>query len=115
MGALLAGQGVNETARQYNLSSATVCNLRKRLTNEQIAQIGNPESKTIDELIVDSMSRGFRALANIADVAGDPLYARQQTASDLGALYGIIADKQIRILDAAERARAAGALLNDAD
>ena len=71
---------------------------------EQTAQNG-PVKKPLDQLIAEMMNQYAVALHAQSVVAADPNYIRRQKAEQLAILHGVMADKFIRILEAAEAAK----------
>lgn len=97
--ALLAGQGVNEVSRQYNVPKATVSRIKNGLAPEQL------EQKKISDLVEAHLTESLRAATALAQkVASNESWFTKQNAADIGVLYGILTDKSIRILEAAESA-----------
>jgi hypothetical protein len=106
MAALLAGQGVGEIAEQYSLPKSTVSTWKAELGDAQSEQIRTKKSERLDELIYEYLAANLAALREQVEVASDPAYIKRQSADNLAVLHGVMADKAIRILDAAERAGA---------
>jgi transposase-like protein len=103
MAALLAGQGVNDVAREYHLGKATVSRLRSELLPEQLEQMKTQKHETLDDLILANLEANIRATTAIAEEVRKPEYLAKQPASDLAVLFGVMSDKQIRLLEAAQR------------
>lgn len=101
--ALLAGQGVTEVARKYKLSKATVSRLKNKIGPETLKQIETEKQNSIAELIESHLSESLQAAAGLArKVRSNDEWIFSQNAADIGVLYGILTDKAIRILEAAE-------------
>lgn len=102
MAALLAGQGVTELARQYNLDRSTVKNWQRQLravnpvNQEKQAEIGDLLTHYLESLLVtlQVQTEHFREREWLA----------KQDASELAVLHGVCADKCVRLLEAAENA-----------
>ena len=107
MAALLAGQGVNEVSREYDLPKATVSRLKSSLTHQELERIGTKKGEEIEVLLFDYLSATLRTLKIQAEIVSEREYVLQQPADSLAVLHGVMADKSIRLLEAAERARAA--------
>lgn len=95
MAALLAGQGVTETAKQFNVGDATVSRLKAKLEELEI-------KKEIPELVMEVLREQLSAIKNIAREASRPDYVKEQPASEIAVLIGVISDKAFRILSAFE-------------
>lgn len=96
MSALLAGQGVAEVAREYSLPESTVSRWRK------VARAEAGLSDDIGELLLAYLSENLRTLQAQAVAFRDPEWLRDQGASDVGVLHGILTDKAVRLLEALE-------------
>lgn len=109
--ALLAGQGVNEVARQYKIPKATVSRLKNTLTSEQLEQVGTEKRERLADLIEGHLRQSLRAAQALArKVETNDDWFIKQNAADVGVLYGILTDKSVRILEAAEAGEAADAI-----
>ena len=60
----------------------------------------------MEQLLVEVLTANLKALKAQAEVAGSADYVRKQPANGLAVLYGVIADKMMRILSALEPAEA---------
>lgn len=115
MASLLAGQGVGEIAAEYKLPESTVREWRSSLTPEQIAEVRAKKGEQIESLLFGYLTQILTTLEAQAKVASEREYIFKQPADSLAVLHGVMADKGIRLLEAAERARvAAPAQLNGA-
>lgn len=103
--ALLAGQGVTEVARKYKLPKATVSRLKNKIAPELLEQVETEKTNSIATLIENHLSESLQAAAGLArKVRTNDEWLFRQNAADIGVLYGILTDKAIRILEAAESA-----------
>lgn len=107
MASLLAGQGVNEIAAEYNLPESTVREWRSTLTPEQVAELRAKKGEQVESLLFGYLTQILTTLKAQAEVASEREYILKQPADSLAVLHGVMADKGIRLLEAAERARAA--------
>lgn len=105
MAALLAGQGVTEVAKAYNLPDSTVSDLRKRVDDEYGDLRSKNKGAVIESLLFDYLSTMLGTLKSQAEIAGEREYIFKQPAGELAVLHGVMADKSIRLLEAIERAR----------
>jgi transposase-like protein len=97
MAALLAGQGVNEVAKQYNVPKQTVSYLKAKL-DEKLGQSGL--KREIGTLVMELLETKLETLKAIALAISKPDYLQKQSASEVAVLYGVLADKSFRILTA---------------
>lgn len=104
MASLLAGQGVTEVAKEYNLPDSTVSDLRKQLES-QFGELRNKKGQEIEELLFGYLKSSITALDAQAKVVSGREYIIKQPADSLAVLHGVMADKSIRLLEAIERAR----------
>lgn len=100
MAALLSGLGVNEVARQYQLPKSTVSRIRAEL-GPRLEQVGTEVRASLDDLLLNALSANLNAQARIAEAVSEPTYITQQPASSVADLYETLADKAIRLLEAA--------------
>ncbi len=99
--ALLAGQGVDEVAAQYHLPKATVSRWRKGL-GAQMEQVGTKKAEAFDELIGTYLREVLETLSVQARFFRTTTWLERQSATEAAVLHGVLTDKAIRILEAAE-------------
>lgn len=105
LAAILQGQGVGEIAKRYNLPKQTVSNLKKKLSEIELRQIGTEKRENLTGLIEGHLSASLKAATSLAEKCStDDVWFREQSASEIAALYGTLTDKAIRILEAAQAA-----------
>ena len=102
LAALLEGQGVSEVARKYKLPESTVRDIKKSIDSDEFAKVRAKKEDSIAELIEGHLSASLKAAANIARQTENDVWLTKQDADKLGVFYGIITDKAVRILEAAE-------------
>jgi hypothetical protein len=103
LAAILEGQGVGEIAKKYDLPKQTVSNLKKKLSDIELGQVGTEKSEKLIDLVEGHLSASLKAASNLAEKCStDDVWIREQSASEIAALYGILSDKAIRILEAAQ-------------
>jgi transposase-like protein len=107
MAALLAGQGITEVATQYNLDVSIVSRWRSAMPDEQLQVVAIKKSHDIEVLLFKYLTQTLITLDEQAKVVSEREYIIKQPAGELAVLHGVMADKAIRLLEAAERARAA--------
>lgn len=104
MAALLEGQGVNAVARVYKLAPKTVSRIKNGLLPENLSRLDTQKKESLDTLLLESVNANVRALKAIAEAVSEPSYITKQPAESVGMLYGILADKAVRFLEAASAA-----------
>lgn len=102
MSALLAGQGVSETARALNLPKATVSRIKSEISRERLEQVGTDREERLIDLVMDYVSTNLRTLKAQSIEVGRADYIKNQSASEIAVLHGVLADKTVRILAALE-------------
>lgn len=104
MAALLAGQSISEVATSYNIDKSIVSRWKRQIPNERLQAVATKKSHDFGELLGNYLATLLKALTAQAEVAGDPAYIKKQPASELATLHGVMADKGIRLLEAAQAA-----------
>lgn len=98
MAALLTGQSVSAAAKQYKIPRGTVAMWSAQLGREQTDP--NTKKARIGELILDYLEESLKTLKAQHQVFSDANWVRQQSASEVAVLHGVIADKTFRLLEA---------------
>lgn len=93
--ALLQGQSVNQTAKDYKIPVSTVSRWKKIAYGTDGIQ--KPE---IAELLLGYLEDNLRTLRKQAVVFGDHEWLKDQGAQELAVLHGVMTDKSIRLLEA---------------
>lgn len=104
MAALLAGQGVMEVAREYNLPESTI---REWVDSDTVAQVRAKKGEEIEQRLFEYLVANLTALKKQAEAVSETEYIQRQPAGEIAVLHGVMADKSIRLLEAIERARQA--------
>ena len=98
MAAVLAGQAVNEIAKDYNIPASTIrgwkygTKLDGAVDQEQRYEIG--------DMLLSYLREILNALRLQAIQFGKATWLNSQNAADLAVLHGVAADKAIRIIEA---------------
>lgn len=100
MAALLAGQSVSSVAREYKVPKGTVSDWRRRAEAEVVASGPTQKRAVIGDLLVDYLETNLRTLREQSEMFRDVEWLREQDASQLAVLHGVIADKTVRLLEA---------------
>ena len=100
--ALLAGQGVSQTAKQFHVSPNTVKAWRASL-GLGIPVVDPEKRAVIDNLVGDLLKAIINSLLIQAEQYSDKAWLKGQEASQVAVLFGVMADKAFRILEAAEQ------------
>ena len=102
LAALLAGQNITEVAAKYKLPKSTVMDIKRHIDSEDFAQVRIKKAEQLAALIEGHLQASLEAAANIAKQAKNAEWLNKQDADKLGVFYGILTDKSVRILEAAE-------------
>jgi transposase-like protein len=100
--ALLTGQGVTEVAEQYRLPHSTVSRLKSQI-QDKLDELGRKKKRDFGEKLAEYLEANLNALTAQAKAVSDPAYIKKQAAHELATLHGVMADKGIRLLEAASR------------
>lgn len=103
MSALLAGQSLNSVAEEYEIPRGTVATW-KRLAKDGVYEADQPQKKEIGELLLDYLIFNLRALRAQSELFADRDWLKNQEASELAVLHGVMTDKAIRLMEAFGRA-----------
>ena len=98
MAALLAGQAVNEVAKQYSVNPSTVRNWKNAQTLTDA--IDQDQRYEIGDMLLDYLREALNALRLQARHFGQTAWLDNQNAADLAVLHGVTADKALRIIEA---------------
>jgi DNA-binding Lrp family transcriptional regulator len=99
--ALMAGIAVNEAARRYKLSPATVSRIKANLDQDGLKHIETESRRRIDDMLVLSVQSHLDALKGISEVAQDKKYLLKQSPEGLATLHQRIEDHAFRLLESA--------------
>ena len=103
--ALLAGQGVTEVAKKYNLAKSTVSNIKNGLSSDDIEHVRTQKRESLAALVEAHLTESLKAATDIArKVRTDKQWFAKQSAQEVAILYGVLTDKAVRILEASEAA-----------
>src|SRR5262245_44917124 len=109
MAALLAGQGVCETAAAFDVSQATVSRIKARLSDHTLNEIECQKKQEIADLLAGYLRETIVTLAAQQRLFRNEPWLKKQSAHDLAVLHGVSADKGFRLLEAIERAHSVDA------
>lgn len=104
LAALMAGQGVTEVSKAFQVSKATVSRLKASLSNENLKLLETKKQNDFGELLAEYLRETLVTLTAQARVFRDENWLKQQPAGELAVLHGVQTDKAIRLLEAIERA-----------
>lgn len=103
LAALLSGQATNVVAAKYKIPAGTLkswaARERNALRKDNSVVTGNQRER-IGHLIIDNVEAMLETTREMLDVCKDPEWLWEQSASEVAVLFGVIADKTYRLLEA---------------
>ena len=105
MAALLTGQRVTEVAKEFNVPQPTVSHWKDALDKAGVRPNGFESKNRIPELIAEYLIETLETLRKQSQIFGEREFLTDQAASEVAVLHGVLMDKSLRILEAAEAAR----------
>lgn len=101
LAALLAGQSPTQVAATLNIPVGTLKSWKSRQANgEAVATVATQKKERIGDLLLEYLEEGLTTLREQLKVFRDPDWLKKQSAGEAAVLHGVIADKQIRLLEA---------------
>lgn len=101
LAALLAGQTPSQVAATFGIPVGTLKSWKSRQQNGAgVATVATEKKERIGDLLLEYLEEGLTTLREQVKVFRDADWLKQQSASELAVLHGVIADKQIRLLEA---------------
>lgn len=101
MAALLTGQSCAAVADEYQLPEGTVKAWWSR-NKHQVATVATEKQAELGDLLADYLREVLTTLAAQARQFRDESWLKEQRASEVAVLHGVLTDKAIRILSALE-------------
>lgn len=102
MAALLSGQSLNSVAAEYEIPKGTIKYWRGQAAAS--SKVDPQKKSEIGDLILAYLRANLTALEAQALVFADKTWLRDQPASELAVLHGVMTDKAIRLMEAFGRA-----------
>ena len=102
MAALLAGQSVSQTAKEYGIPKGTVSGWRAHLNG--VAKVTTQKKERIGELLVEYLNENLITLKAQAVFSRSEKWLNKQTAAELAVLHGVMNDKSRSLLEALSNA-----------
>lgn len=102
LAAMLAGQSPAMVAATFKIPIGTLKSWKSRQQNgSSVATVATVEKRErIGSLLLEYLEEGLITLREQVKVFRDPTWLKTQSASEVAVLHGVIADKQIRLLEA---------------
>lgn len=101
LAALLAGQAPSQVAATFGIPVGTLKSWKSRQRNgEAVAVVATEKRERIGALLLEYLEEGLTTLREQVKVFRDQEWLKKQPASELAVLHGVVADKQIRLLEA---------------
>jgi hypothetical protein len=103
--ALLLGAGVMEVAQEMALPHSTVSTYKAAIPADKLDELRRKKGDRLDEMVYDLMLTNLASLRKQAELLSDASFVREQGAQGMATLYGIMADKTVRLLEVTTRSR----------
>lgn len=103
--ALLAGQRVEEVAKEYRLPESTV-RTWKQPAQAKFDELRAKHDEEFDELIFSYLRASVKSLAIQVEHFSDKAWLQRQNAAEIAVLHGVQTDKAVLLLSALERGSA---------
>src|SRR5688572_606287 len=101
---LMAGSTVTEVAKALDLPHTTVSEYRKTIPEDVFVEIRRKKGERLDDLVYQCLIRNLETMAQQSEIVSEREYVIKQPAGELATLYGVMADKTIRLLAATTNA-----------
>lgn len=112
---LVAGKTPNEIVSELGVSHSSVSRTKAQLPPEVMSRLKEEDIETINNLVQQTLISGLEATIEISNQVKNEDWRKAQPANQLGILYGVISDKSVRLLEAAENAALAAAAEKSAE
>src|SRR5690349_2325062 len=101
---LLAGETVTEVAANCSLPETTVSKWKSEIPTEKFAEVCSKKKETLLELVEGHLRSSLKAAISLATKSStDDKWFSRQNAHDIAMLYGVLSDKSIRLIEAAQQ------------
>ena len=100
LASLLAGQSVSSVAEEYEIPRGTVSSWRRNADPTALYDVDQPQKREVGDLLMVYLRANLQALTAQAEQFADKEWLKQQDASELAVLHGVMTDKAIRLLEA---------------
>jgi transposase-like protein len=101
LAALLTGQAISKVAEEYNIPEGTIKGWKSRQANgNPVVKVVEEKKERIGELLIEYIALSLETLQKQVVTFGDKKWLKEQEASQVAVLHGVIADKTIRLLEA---------------
>jgi len=101
---LLSGRTITETAKQLDLPTSTVFDIKKKIAPELLEGARAKTRQELSDSIVRFLDEGFRTQRNAWRVTENREWLKGQSAGELAIFIGVTSDKMFRILELIEKA-----------
>lgn len=98
MAALLTGQSINHVAEKYKIPRGTVASWSRNLQRNH--DVSTEKRERLGALIIDNLEAEMETTLAMQNVFKDKDWLKEQSASELAVLYGVIKDKTFKVLEA---------------
>lgn len=96
--ALLAGQGVDKVAEEYEIPPSTLRGWKSKAKAE--GHVPPQKKEAIGELLVSYLETNLKTLKAQSEFFRDREWLLKQSAQELAILHGVVTDKTVKLLEA---------------
>lgn len=103
MASLLMGQSIHIVAEKYNIPKGTVArwaSTERNAMRGDSMMVNGDQRERVGHLIIDNVEAMLETTKEMMDVFKDKDWLKEQSASEVAVLFGVIADKTYRLLEA---------------
>ncbi len=101
LSALLAGQGVEQVAAEFNIPEGTVAGWKSKQQGEAPVDLSHDQRADVGQLLVEYLKENLTTLKfQQQTIFRNSEWLKSQSAAELATLHGVIADKAARLLEA---------------
>lgn len=100
LAALVAGQGLDEVARDYKIPVGTLKAWRHYSEGPVDPELAIAKRERVGELLMEYLEANLSCLTAQIQVFRDPEWLRKQDAHQAAIIHGVMADKATRLLEA---------------
>jgi transposase-like protein len=100
LSALLSGQTFSQVASAFGVPIGTLKSWKQRSGLASPTADASAKRERIGGLLLEYLEEGLITLREQVKIFRDPTWLKTQSAGEAAVLHGVIADKQIRLLEA---------------
>ncbi len=103
-GMILSGEKPAIIMAELGVSAATISRAKAKISTDLLQKMDDEQNRVIVDLVMHQLESGLEASIAISNQAHNENWRNGQNAAQLATLYGVITDKNIRLLEASAAA-----------